>query len=98
MSYQMMNPLQTYFVLAPLQTKITGVVYNNLTGNFRLMLLNGSICFFVMYHYKTNSILATLIANLDDKSIFVAYKTDFEWLEWKGFKLKLNVMDNQATK
>jgi hypothetical protein len=62
------------------------------------MSLNGSICFFLMYHYKTNSILATSIANLDDKSILQAYKTDFELLELKRFKLKLNIMDNQATK
>jgi hypothetical protein len=60
--------------------KITGVVYNDLTGNFLFMLLNGSVSFFVMdhYHYKTNSILTTPIANLNDKSIFDAYKTDFE--------------------
>jgi hypothetical protein len=62
------------------------------------MLINGSICFFVMYLNETNSILTTPIANLDDKSIFEAYKTNFELLELKGFEPKLNVMDNQATK
>jgi hypothetical protein len=36
------------------------------------MLLHGSVCFFIMYHYKTNSILNMPIANLDDKSIFEA--------------------------
>jgi hypothetical protein len=42
--------------------------------------------------------LATPIVGLDDKSIFEAYKTRFRELEAKGFKPKLNVMDNQATK
>ena len=54
--------------------------------------------FFVLYHYETNSILATPITNLDDKSIFEAYKANFEMLEAKGYKPKVTVMDNQATK
>jgi len=36
--------------------------------------------------------------NLDDRSIFEAYKELFETLEAKGYKPKMNVMDNQATK
>ena len=35
---------------------------------------------------------------MDDITIFEAYKRNFEMLEAKGFKVKLNVMDNQATK
>ena len=35
---------------------------------------------------------------MDDVSIFNAYKTNFDMLEAKGFKIKLNVMDNQAMK
>jgi hypothetical protein len=54
--------------------------------------------FFVLYHYETNLILATPITNLDDKSIFEAYKANFKMLEAKGYKPKVNVMDNQATK
>ena len=44
-----------------------------------------------------NVILVKLIANLDDCSIFEAYKGLFENLEAKGYKPKMNV-DNQATK
>jgi hypothetical protein len=54
--------------------------------------------FLVMYHYEANTILATLITGLDNLSIFNAYKLNFEQLAQKGFKPKLNVMDNQATK
>ncbi len=38
------------------------------------------------------------IVNVDDRSIFAAYKEIFESLEAKGYKPKMNVMDNQATK
>ena len=51
-----------------------------------------------MYHYESNSILATPITGLTDIIIFDAYKQRFEMLESKGFKIKMNVMDNQATK
>ena len=44
------------------------------------------------------SILATPIKGLDDNSIFQGYKLRFDKLTAKGFKPKLNVMDNQATK
>ena len=75
-------------------------MYNDLTGNFPFMPLDGSVCFFVMYHYETetNAILAIPIANLDDKSIFEVYKAHFKLVEAKGYKPKVNVMDNQATK
>ena len=56
------------------------------------------MCFFILYHYESNCILATPIKEMDDKTIFEAYKKYFEELTSKGFKLKLNVMDNQAIK
>jgi hypothetical protein len=62
------------------------------------ILLNGSVCFFVVYHYKANASLARTIFGLDDISIFNAYKMQFEDLTSKGFKPKINIMDNQATK
>jgi hypothetical protein len=74
------------------------VVYNELTGLFPFTSLDGSICFFVIYHYKTNAILVTPVAGLDKKSMFNAYKMQFNNLTSKGYKLKINIMDNQATK
>jgi hypothetical protein len=61
-------------------------------------LLDGSICFFVLYHYKANAILAMPIAGLDDISIFNAYKMQFKGLTSRGFKPKRCIMDNQTTK
>jgi hypothetical protein len=51
-----------------------------------------------MYHYKANAILAKPISGLDDISIFNTYKMQFEDLTSKGFKPKINIMDNQVTK
>jgi hypothetical protein len=76
----------------------TGVLYNNLTGTFPYMSLEGDLCFFIVYHYESNSFLALPISGLDDNTIFAAYKTQFEFLESKGYKIKINVMDNQCTK
>jgi hypothetical protein len=78
--------------------KNSGIVYHDLTGLFPFMSFNGSICFFVLYHYESNAILATPITGLDDVSIFNNYKKYFVDLTAKGFKPKLNVMDNQATR
>jgi hypothetical protein len=67
-------------------------------GNFPYMLLDGNVCIFIMYHNETNAILITPIESLDSKRILEAYKKNFDYFISKGFKPKVNVMDNQATK
>jgi hypothetical protein len=74
----------------------TGVVYSDSTGNFLYMSLAGNVCFFVVYHYELNAILGLLIPNMEDSTIFCAYKQQFEFLQSKGFTIKLNVMDNAS--
>jgi hypothetical protein len=86
------------FAYGAFADKHSGVVYHDLTGSFPFMSLDGSICFFVLYHYESNSILAEPIKGLDDKTIFEAYKKYYLLLTEKGYSVKLNVMDNQATK
>jgi hypothetical protein len=73
-------------------------MYNDMTSNFPFVSLDGNVCYLIMYHYESNSILATPITGLTDIIVFKAYKQQFENLEKKGFKVKMNVMDNQATK
>jgi hypothetical protein len=58
----------------------SGVVYNDVTGSFPFVSFNGSVCFLVMYHYESNTIMAMPIAGLDDQSIFNAYKAKFDEL------------------
>jgi hypothetical protein len=86
------------FCFGAFADKISGVVYNDLTGNFPFVSIDGSVCFFVLYHYDFNAILVKAIANVDYHSIYEAYKKVFESLEAKGYKPKMNVMDNQVTK
>ena len=72
------------FCFGAFANKISGVVYTDLTGNFPFMTIDGSICFVMLYHYKTHAILVKPIANLDGHSIFEADKEVFESLEAKG--------------
>jgi hypothetical protein len=65
--------------------KNSGIVYHDLTGLFSFMSLDSSVCFFVLYHYKSNCILADPTKALDDKSMFEAYKKQFNMLTKKGF-------------
>ena len=92
------HSIANVFCFGAFADKITGVVYNDCTGEFPYTSLDGNVCFFVMYHYETNAILATPIPGLDSANILAAYKKNFEYLVSKGFTPKLNVMDNQATK
>jgi hypothetical protein len=86
------------FCFGAFAIKNSGIVYHDLTGLFPFMSFDGSVCFFVLYHYESNAILAIPIAGLDNVSIYNAYKKYFEDLTAKGFKPKLNAMDNQATR
>jgi hypothetical protein len=76
----------------------TGTLYNDLTGTFPFMSLEGNKCFLVVYHYKSNAILALPISGFSDDIIFQAYKQIYEMIESKGFVIRFNVMDNQASK
>ena len=65
------------FCFGAFADKISGVVYNDCTGDFPYMSLDGNVCFFVMYHYETNAILITPIADLDSERILEAYTKNF---------------------
>ncbi len=86
------------FCFGAFADKNSGIVYHDLTGSFPFMSYEGSVCFFILYHHESNAILGTPIAGLDNISIFEAYKKQFKNLADKGFKPKLNVIDNQGTK
>jgi hypothetical protein len=44
--------------IAAFADKQTGTLYNDLTGTFPFLLLEGNLCFCIVYHYESNSILA----------------------------------------
>jgi hypothetical protein len=65
------------FCFGAFTNRHSGIVDNNLTGNFPFVLFDGSICFLVLYHYEANTIMAMPITSLDNFSIFHAYKENF---------------------
>jgi hypothetical protein len=72
------------FCFGAFANKNSGIVYHNLTGSFPFMLYNGSVCFFILYHYESNEILGTPIAGLDNISIFEAYKNNLRFWQQRG--------------
>jgi hypothetical protein len=92
------HSIANIFFFEAFANKTTGVVYNDCTGRFLFKMFDGNDCFLVMYHYETKGILATPVPSLNLSSIIAAYKKDYKYLEGKGYKPELNVMDNQATK
>jgi hypothetical protein len=62
------------------------------------MSLASNVCFLIVYHYEKNAILALPIVNLEGNTIFEGNKKQFEFIESKGNKIRLNVMDNQASR
>jgi hypothetical protein len=72
------------FCFGAFADKNNGVVYNDLMGSFPFISLDGSICFYILYHYKANAILAMPIAVLKNICIFIAYKMLFVGLTLKG--------------
>jgi hypothetical protein len=86
------------FCFAAFADKRTGVLYNDLTGSFPYMSLEGNVCYLIAYHYESNAILGLPISGFNDNTVFAAYKTQFEFLESKGYMIKINVMDNQCRK
>jgi hypothetical protein len=91
------NSHANVFVFAAFADKRTGIIYSDPTRMFSFMSLEGNICFLIIYHYDTNAILALPISNFSNESILSAHQQQFELLELKGHKIKLNVMDNQAS-
>jgi hypothetical protein len=74
------HSIANVFCFGAFANKITGVIYNDCTGEFPYTSLDGNVCFFVMYHYETNAIIATPIPGLDSANILAAYKKNFEYL------------------
>jgi hypothetical protein len=85
------------FCFATFVDKHTGTIYNGFTGAFPFMSLEGNVCFLVVYHYKTNAMLALPVLGFSNEVIMMAYKQQYELLESKGFNIILNIMDNQAS-
>jgi hypothetical protein len=86
------------FIFGVFADKQMVTLYSDLTGTFPFMSLEGNVWFLIVYHYKSNAIWALPIANFADETILAAFQQQFELLESQGHKIKLNVMNNQASR
>jgi hypothetical protein len=68
------NSIANLFCFGAFADKNSSIVYHDLMGSFPFMSYNGSVCFLVLYYYKSNAILAAPITGLDEMSIFTALK------------------------
>jgi hypothetical protein len=75
------------FIFATFADKQTGLLYKDFTGTFTFISLKRNVCFLIVYHYKSNTILALPIANFTDETILTAYKQQFELLESWGHNI-----------
>ncbi len=50
------------FYFSAFADKNSGIIYHDLMGSFPFMSYDGSVCFFILYHYESNAILGTPIA------------------------------------
>jgi hypothetical protein len=91
-------PIANVFCFGAFSDKFTGIVYNDCTGEFPFMSLDGNVCFFVMYLYEKNTIFATPIPGLDSKSILAAYSKNFEYLVSKGYTPKTQCHGQSSNK
>jgi hypothetical protein len=92
------NSTANVVIFAAFADKRTGILYSDLTGTLLFMYLKENVCFLVVCHYGPNAILALPITNFANDTILAAYQQQFVLLESKGHKIKVNVIDNQASK
>ena len=86
-----MNQLFSFMIH---QDKKSGIMYTDLMGNFPVRSIDGYTCFFVLYDWTTNAILATPMKDAKDESMIRAFKENMGYLGDRGFKPSFNIIDN----
>jgi hypothetical protein len=86
------------FIGATIADQNDGTIYTDNTGRFPVQSFHGKQIQFVAYEYRSNAIIVKTLRDQTDKSMVEAFQEVYEYLTTKGFKPKLNVMDNQCSK
>ena len=73
-----------------------GTVYTGATGALPVMSLERKQYYCLAYEYANNCIHALPVADFKDEMVVVSMKEFFKFIEDKGHKPQLNVMDNQV--
>ena len=75
-----------------------GTIYVDLTGNFPIRSLAGHTSIFVVYDWTTNAILVRAMKGASDNEMIKAFKDVITYLTNRGYKPKINILDNVASK
>eukprot|EP00804_Cyclotella_cryptica_P024310 CCRYP_020870-RA/>CCRYP_020870-RA protein AED:0.35 eAED:0.35 QI:0/-1/0/1/-1/1/1/0/397 len=86
------------FVRASIADQIEGTIYTDQTGAFPVTSYHSNKYQFVADEYRSNAMLVRALNDQTDKSLIVAFTDVYEYLTDRGFRPKLNVMDNQCSK
>eukprot|EP00804_Cyclotella_cryptica_P024369 CCRYP_020067-RA/>CCRYP_020067-RA protein AED:0.42 eAED:0.30 QI:0/0/0/1/0/0/2/0/521 len=86
------------FIGATIGEQNPGTVYTDQTGNFPVRSFHGNRCQFVAYDYRSNAILVRALKDQTDASLLTAFQDVYAYLTKRGFRPRLNVMDNQCSK
>ena len=87
-----------FFIGATLTEQNEGTIYTDNTGRFPIQSFHGKKVQFVAYEYRSNAILVRALRDETDKSMIEAFQDIYKYFTERGFKPKLNVMDNQCSK
>jgi hypothetical protein len=86
------------FIGATIGDQNDGVIYTDQTGAMPIPSFHGKRYQFVAYEYRLNAILVRALKDLSDQSMVAAFTDVYDYLTSKGFKPKLNVMDNACSR
>ena len=84
------------FCFAALVDANEGVIYSDQTGRFPVMSHEGMQYLFVAFVYNENVILIRPLRNREDSSMIECFKDVYSYLETRGCKPKLHVLDNEC--
>ena len=77
---------------------ITGQIFSDQPGRFLVSSISGHQCIMVVYDYDSNSILAEPMKSRSGTEMRRAHQTIFEYLSKRGFRPKLQRLDNEVSR
>ena len=86
------------FIGATIGEQNDGVIYTDQTGSMPVQSYHGKKCHFVAYEYQSNAILVRALRDQTEDSLQESSEDVYSYLACKGFKPKLNIMDNQCSR
>jgi hypothetical protein len=89
--------MQDMFCFAALPNANTGTLYTDLTSSFPVRSFKNMQYIFVAYVYDINAIIVRAMPTRMDTSMITAFKEVIAVLWTRGYRLALNIMDNECS-